>query len=554
MAGDTIVQKIDTHLMELFEGWNIYTTAFVIVIATLLLFPLFLWHQPDTHPLLLARQASVSPVRQPGESAVYRSPETPDGYPLRTGLGVKEPGAPKWSSGKNGDLRDVWRQTTRGALDDAGEPTGKTGSILTVLGKERIIEHRLEEVSREINIIGQYIRQHNGQRVAIYLPNSIEFLTTVFATAFYGITPILIPYRQSVEDLVHTLKITKPDFLMSAAGGLPLTEVVRFYGGLKQVVWVVEEGSRHMDWNEVPEGIGGQAGVGVWHEIVEEKKATVGSTIPDNAENETLKNLITIWHGRKDDVGEVVEFTQKNLVAAIAGIISSLPPNQRLNPSDLLLPVESLAMVYPLALTFAALYSGASVVLNSATSQKSDLDLATRSVSPTIIVASAEIAAKSVNKTRSEMTMGWHKLVHWFETRALTVSGRMPVASIFTAIFDYVRPALGEQPGKLRLLFVPERANSDCPVLDPADLSDLRAFTGARVVYALTAARVAGAVTQTSIYDYRAEDARKGKHGHFGVPLSCVEVKVIDTSSHKTTDEGDPMGEVGVWNFSQLRN
>jgi hypothetical protein len=203
-------------------------------------------------------------------------------------------------------------------------------------------------------------------------------------------------------------------------------------------------------------------------------------------------------------------------------------------------------MVYPLTLTFAALYSGASVVLNSATSQKTDLDLATRSVSPTIVIASAEIVAKSVNGTRSEMTMGWHKLVHWFETRSLTIGGRMPVASIFTAVFDYMRPAIGEQPGKLRLLYVPERANTSCPPLDPADLSDLRAFTGARVVYALTAARVAGAVTQTSIYDYRKEDTRKGKHSHFGVPLSSVEVKVIDTASHKTTEEGDPMGEVSV--------
>jgi hypothetical protein len=37
---------------------------------------------PDTHPLLLARQALASYVRQPGESAVFRSPETPHGCML----------------------------------------------------------------------------------------------------------------------------------------------------------------------------------------------------------------------------------------------------------------------------------------------------------------------------------------------------------------------------------------------------------------------------------------------------------------------------------------
>jgi len=131
------------------------------------------------------------------------------------------------------------------------------------------------------------------------------------ATAFYGITPILLPCNLTVEVLIQILQETKPDFLVAAAGGLSLTEVVRFYGGLKQVIWVVEEGSRHMDWNEVPEGIGGQAGVGVWHEIVEEKRATVGSAVPDNAEGESLKDLVSIWQGGKGDVGEVVEFTQK---------------------------------------------------------------------------------------------------------------------------------------------------------------------------------------------------------------------------------------------------
>jgi len=233
-------------------------------------------------------------------------------------------------------------------------------------------------------------------------------------------------------------------------------------------------------------------------------------------------------------------------VAAIGGIISSLPANRRFGSSDLLLPVESLSMIYPLTLTFAVLFSGASIVLNSSTSQKIDLDLATRNVSPTIVIASAEIVAKSINKTRSEMTMGWHKLVHWFETRTLTLGGRMPVATVFAALFDYTRPAIGEQPGKLRLLYVSERASTGCPPLGSADLSDLRAFTGARVVYALTAAKVAGAVTQTQIYDYRREETPKGKHSHFGIPLSSVEVKLVDTPKHKTTDEGDPEGEVGV--------
>ena len=62
----------------------------------------------------------------------------------------------------------------------------------------------------------------------------------------------------------------------------------------------------------------------------------------------------------------------------------------------------------------------------------------------------------------------------------------------------------------------------------------LRIFTGARVVYALTAARVAGAVTQTQFFDYRVDDAGKG---HFGAPLTSAEIYLKDMGSLKTTDD-----------------
>ncbi|KAM6522336.1 hypothetical protein FALCPG4_012005 [Fusarium falciforme] len=72
------------------------------------------------------------------------------------------------------------------------------------------------------------------------------------------------------------------------------------------------------------------------------------------------------------------------------------------------------------------------------------------------------------------------------------------------------------------------------PLLSATVLSDLRVFTGARVVYALTAAKVAGAISQTAFFDYRLCNDVKS---HFGSPLTSVEVFLKDTGSHKTTDE-----------------
>lgn len=176
----SLVQQLDAQLERLFAGYNIYTTLILIGIFTYLVYPLFFSKDPDTHPFLLARQSSASFVRQPGESAIFRSLETPHGYPLRSGLNVKDPGAPKWSSGKDGDLRDVWRKAVQGPTSDDGKPNGLPGKVLTVLGKAEVVEHKLEDMSKEINALGHFMKQFRDPRVAIYLPNSAELLVTLF--------------------------------------------------------------------------------------------------------------------------------------------------------------------------------------------------------------------------------------------------------------------------------------------------------------------------------------------------------------------------------------
>ena len=178
----SLVQQLDAQLEHLFAGFNNYSILILIGILTYLVYPLFFSKDPDIHPFLLARQSSASFVRQPGESAVFRSLETPHGYPLRSGLNVKEPGAPKWSSGRDGDLRDVWKKALQGPAGEDGKATGEPGKILTVLGKEGIVEHKLADLSKEINAFGRFMKQFQNPRVAIYLPNSTEFLVTLFGT------------------------------------------------------------------------------------------------------------------------------------------------------------------------------------------------------------------------------------------------------------------------------------------------------------------------------------------------------------------------------------
>lgn len=173
-----------------------------------------------------------------------------------------------------------------------------------------------------------------------------------------------------------------------------------------------------------------------------------------------------------------------------------------------------------------------------------DFALASRSIAPTIAVISAESAAKLHSTTTTSITSGLKKVAHYLESRILA-SGRLPTDSLLTRLNAPTRAPIGNTPGKLRLLFISERAGLNTPPLTSTDLSDLRVYTGARVIYALTAAKVAGAVAQSNVYDYRTGSTPANKHSHFGVPVSSVEVKLKDTPTHKTTDE-HTVGELVV--------
>jgi hypothetical protein len=77
MAG--LLEQLDGSISALLESWNAYTTVITLGIIGYLGWIIYDTADADTHPLLLARQAQASYVRQPGESAVFRSPETPHG-------------------------------------------------------------------------------------------------------------------------------------------------------------------------------------------------------------------------------------------------------------------------------------------------------------------------------------------------------------------------------------------------------------------------------------------------------------------------------------------
>lgn len=236
----------------------------------------------------------------------------------------------------------------------------------------------------------------------------------------------------------------------------------------------------------------------------------------------------------------------QNIVAAIAALTTALPRNERIKPSDVFLSMDSLTFTYPLALAMGIIFSNASLALNSVAGTDVDFALATAGIKPTMIVASSQTISNAYAEIK-KTTFGYaEKREQWFNDRTLK-AGRMPKANLFTQDYSPLRHAIGSTT-KLRLLYVSERAGGrQSPPLSSKILSDMRIYTGARIVYALAAAKVAGAIAQTNFYDYRMNE-NTDRCNHFGPPLSSVEVKLVDTPSHKTTEGENPQGH--VWRSS----
>ncbi|KAI2784626.1 hypothetical protein F4815DRAFT_453655 [Daldinia loculata] len=540
MSAGSLLTQFDEGLSSLLTQWNGYSTLIVTALVLLLTYSIMNRVEPDIHPMLLARQASSSPVRNEGESPVYRGNSAPHGLPLNTGLNVKDPGASKWAQGRDGDLRDVWRRAVSGPSDESGPKT--RGRILTVLGSEKVIEHDLDDITRQINLVGKHITSQGGKKVAIYLPNSVEFIATLFACSFYNLTAILLPFDQPEDAIISMLQRSGADTVVTAPGAFPFDNTVSSYPGLRQLIWVVDEGNKHLDWNEVPKGVGGSVNVSTWQDILNDNPVTAGTELPPVDPKAEIQDVVVFWQSKSGTLEEMVRFTQGNLVSAISAQLTAIPQKERFSPADLFLSSASLSASFPLVLTLAALYSNASVAFNSVAGITSDLILATTGVAPTILVATPQTLKKTHEETKSKVGASLlTRASHWVQTRSLIQDGVMPAASLLASYNDSLHPQIGSsppptpKPGKLRLLYVADPAGTDAPRLSEQTLSDLRVFTGARVIYALSAPRVAGAVSQTQFNDYRV--LGDGSSVHFGPPVSAIEVLFRDTESHKITDE-----------------
>ncbi|EXJ70038.1 uncharacterized protein A1O5_07111 [Cladophialophora psammophila CBS 110553] len=506
MSEAGLAERIDATIAEFFSSWNIWTTILALTLALFLIYPVLTGREPDTHPYLLARQAQVAPIRQSGESAVYRAIDIPHGYPLRAGLGVKDPGTPKWSSGRPGDLRDIWRSAVRGAVNEEGNPTGQRGKILTVLGLEKVIEHDLEDLTLGINVIGQYVKRNNGQSVAVCLSNSVELLSSIFAGSFYGFSTILLPYGLPPDKLNSLLSKVSADHLIAAAGTLDLETMSSTAKTIKNIIWVTRPENKHMDWSEgSPEGFA----VSSWEQLVEKNQRSSNSEVLP-LDKDSQVPPVSIFCPAVNGGFDLVKYSSENLISGTAALLATLPRAQKLSLTDSLLPTTPLTDSYTLCWIFATLYSNATLSLNSVSGDNIDLAHAASQTSPTVVLASPATVQAYLSHPNTTLPGGLSK---YMTTRTLQ-QGNLPTKQATSA------HALSH----LRVLLIPQSSTAPASTrLSSSTLHSIRTHLKCRIGYALTSPSVAGAIAQTNIFDYRDKGL---KVCCVGAPLSSVEVNL----------------------------
>ncbi|KAF3934872.1 hypothetical protein ABW19_dt0203186 [Dactylella cylindrospora] len=500
------------------------TYTLLAIVVALIFFPLIFDGEPDGPPMALIHQSTVAPTRKPNESAIHRSRETPFGFPLRQGLGIQE-----GYSKRNGDVRDIWRVFMQ-----------KVGQLHTILGADKVV-HSIDTLDDEIDKLGDYISnlKTDGARkiVAAYLPNSAENLVAGFVSAFYDLTFVPIKYPLEPEQVEEKLKYTNAEILIMPAASLDLDDLKKATS-VKHVILVVEEGSRHLDFAAEPNA---RVTLKEWHDIAASGKKGVR---PDTID-ESQPHMLVISQNLKLQKIEVVPYTHVNIVSAVSAQGTVLPPKDQFKSTDIFTPAATLADQFTRIITYTAMLSGCTIIVNAVTPPSGTLQACCTNAAPSVIVIPADTLSTIHRLTMGAQVELFHEWMHIYQLRKLVRYGQVPKASAFSRFNDYDRPNIGKN---LRLIYVADNPAEGTHPITCNMLNNLRSVLYAKVIYAFTyPPAAAGAITQTTVYDYRpGADTKTFKETQIGPPLSSLEVKTRNAGEYTADHPDGPMGEIVV--------
>ncbi|ODV88982.1 hypothetical protein CANCADRAFT_132551 [Tortispora caseinolytica NRRL Y-17796] len=453
-----------------------------------------LTREGDVHPHVLNHQSERGDVREKGQSPFFRSLSTPFGYPLLSGLHIRD-----GYYHRNGTMEDICKLGLKGNIREFDCRNAAIASVY--------------EASHAIS---SYIQNncHGVKKAAILFPESSANLTVTFALANRGISTVIAPINDSM--LLH-LSASKPEMIFLEAGIVSMTDLIKEVPSIKYIFLDIEATQEQHAWSieEVAEMT--NRSVVNYYDLfaIPESGSVEFDFVPFN----DTPALIATYE--EDDTIKTVEYRERHIVSAIAGLLKGMFHDCALTSNDNVLLLYPWSTVIGRIYLYTCLVAGCNIATSSQVGGQNIPELM-QSNPPTVITATPA-ALHNLYSYIKDSQSSLSELRTQLLIRARLSRGRLPA---FTR-FSWAK--------SLRLIYTTIEKN-DC--LHSEEAAYIKATLATHISENLVYPTVCGAICQTNYFDYRQYDPALNLH-NCGGPSPSVEIFFKDTDSlNAANDEG----------------
>ncbi|KAJ3190858.1 Long chain acyl-CoA synthetase 7 peroxisomal [Irineochytrium annulatum] len=464
----------------------------------------------DSHSL-----PDVSRTRVAAESAIVRSKLAPHGRPLHSGAadGVKTVG-------------DLLRDAVRRQADKPFLvfPAGKSISF--------------KQTGAAVDEIGSALVKRMGKEkwtVGILMGATADGVVANLACACYGIVSVPLDDTIAEADMVDVVNMAGMQALFVDAEHLD--RVLGWSSQCLKLKTIITSGGSQ---SKEP---------GIEIITLESLRAEGSKSLlprPECKADDVITLNPVVRRPASTSTTKLAELTHRNILSAAAALHTHLPaPNAsrpttvatRWDGSDALAVLGALVPGIGRATVYAMLSVGGSVSVRDASAASFDELKTSR---PTVlVVTSAALKARLVGvKSRVGGYMGGHILSSGLRHRACELkAGRLPrpgSAIVDRFGMDEFRTEVG---GRVKCVVLAGKAAAE-------DAEWFRCVLGCQVLAGHGWDETVGVGFLTGVGDYVGASASGWAKS--GVPLPCLEAKLLDKEEFKASDEPDPRGEVCV--------
>ncbi|CAB4464844.1 unnamed protein product [Rhizophagus irregularis] len=439
---------------------------------------------PDVHPLLLTSQSDCAKVRNPGETAIYRASSSAHGMPLMT--------SPDKSIKIISDLFENGKKLGTDCLGFKDTNGFHWESYQQVA--ERVVNFGTGLIK------STELTPKSSSMFGIFMNSRPEWVIADLVASHYSLITVAIPsIPLRLNDIISQINLTQIGVIVVSNDTLPIIfSAAPSCASLKHVI--LTESSISSDQSEKAKAL--NLILTTFKEVEElGSQSKLEFVVAEPGETATIVFSSGTTSG--EPIG--IELTQENIVADVAGILSTIPNAQKIIPSDKHLSYLPLAYMFERITVLALLYSGASIAFY---------------IKPTIFTSTPRFLIRFHETIRQEYGNQFlFERGYAFKLKHLR-KGKLVTNSLWDMlVFNKIKEKFG---GQVRVIV------TGAGPISQTILDFLRLTVGCQVIQAYA--------------------DRSGCDSHTGGPIPCNEIKLVnyEEKGYTVEDKPNPRGEICV--------